>query len=251
MTHPIIYDIVFELKDKNMKSFLLSICLLSIFYLAIPLKSYAEVSCQPIYGGGQTCTTVNNITVNKTVINPKNGKMVDSLGINDPKFSENSIITFQIALTNNTDSLITHIEVKDIFPQYTIFNTGAGTFDPKNKTLTFGVDNLGPNETRVFTLVGKVMDINQLPAIQRVVCVVNQVTATINQGATSQDNSQFCIEKKALTSQSVTKGGFPVLSPNPVYNTPATGPESLILFALIPTGLVGIALRRKSKQPYL
>lgn len=217
-----------------------------LFFVAVPI-SFAAISCQPIYGGGQTCVSVGGITVDKTVINPQTRKMVDSLGINDPKFSANSIVTFQIALTNATDSLITHIDVKDMFPQFVNFNTGTGTFDPNNKTLTFGVDNLAANEKRVFTLVGKVVDINQLPAAQSITCVVNQVSATANQGATSQDNSQFCIQKKPPTPQ-VTKGGFPVLSPVPITTTPSTGPETLILFSLIPTSAIGLFLIKKAKE---
>lgn len=44
------------------------------------------------------------------------------------------------------------------------------------------------------------------------------------------------------------KGRFPILTPPPVKTTPATGPESLMLFSLIPIGLVGWFLRRKSKR---
>lgn len=51
-----------------------------------------------------------------------------------------------------------------------------------------------------------------------------------------------------------TKTGFPVLSPVPVTAIPSTGPESLVLFSLIPAGILGWFLRkystkRKPKQP--
>lgn len=230
------------------KIYILSLFFASCFLLLIFTQvAFAGISCQPIYGGGQTCVSIGGIVVNKTVINPQTGKMVDSLGINDPRFSENSIVTFQIALTNMTDSLISRIDVKDIFPQYITFSTGGGTFDPNNKTLTFGVDNLAPNETRVFTLVGKVVDVTKLPSTQSTTCIVNQVIATADQKTVSQDNSQFCIKKVVPSPVSVTKGGFPVVSPVPAIVTPPTGPESLALFSLIPTAITGWFLRKKGK----
>lgn len=222
---------------------LLILLLVTTSYLILsPSLSYAGFSCQPIYGGGQTCVSIGGVAVNKTVINPQTGKMVDSLGINDPKFSAEYIVTFQIALTNTGDSQIGHIDVRDVLPQFVNFNAGPGNFDPNNKTLTFGVDNLAPNETRVFTLVGKVVEISKLP--QNVVCVVNQVTAATKEEQISQDNSQFCIEKKVP----VTKGGFPVFPAPTITITPPTGPESLALFSLVPTGVLGWFLRKKSHR---
>lgn len=221
-----------------MKKFFVLFVLISIFLLP-PSFAHADFSCQPIYGGGQTCTSSDNISINKTVQNPQTGKMVDSLGITDPKFSPDAVVTFQISVTNTSKSTIKHIDVTDTFPQHTAFNTGT----VNSASFTFGIDNLKPDETRVFTLVGKVNDVDSLPS-QQIICVVNQATAKTDQGATSQDNSQFCIDKKFVSTPSVgTKGGFPVLPAAPIIVSPSTGAESLVLFSLIPTGIAGWFLK--------
>lgn len=228
-----------------MKKFFLFF-LLSVLYFLFPSSAKAEITCQPIYGGGQTCITTGTISVNKTVMNPKTNIMVDNLGINDPKYGPGFIVTFQLAITNTTNSVISQIDVRDTIPQFMNFSAGPGNFDQATKTLNFRIENLNANETRVFNVLGRVVDVNNLPN-SSIVCVVNQVNAVTNQGATAQDNAQFCIEKNLLpTTVTTTKGGFPVLSPTDVTSAPKTGPESLILLSLIPTGIAGFALRKYS-----
>lgn len=217
-----------------------------MLYLMIPSSAKAEISCQPIYGGGQTCISTENISVNKTVMNPQTNRMVDNLGINDPKYGPGFIVTFQLALTNTSNSVISHIDVKDIIPQFMNFSAGPGNFDQSTKTLTFGVENLNVNETRVFNVLGRIVDTNLLPNSQSIVCVVNQVNAVTNQGATAQDNAQFCIEKDLLITPTTPKGGFPVFPPTEVGSAPTTGPEYFL--ALIPAGILGLILRKYSTK---
>lgn len=207
-------------------------------------KAYAVTSCQPIYGGGQSCIATTNLVIDKTVLNPQTNLLVDNLGINDPKYEPGFITTFQIKVTNTGNSPFSSVEVKDIFPQFASFSSGPGTFDDNTKTLTFSVANLASNETRAFTILGRIADANSLPT--STVCVVNQALAKTNTNEVAQDNSQLCIEKKAAptTPPTATKGGFPVLSPAPITTTPATGPEALALFALIPTLGAGLFLRK-------
>lgn len=213
-------------------------------------KAYADTSCQPIYGGGQSCVTTNNIAINKTILNPETNKMVDNLGINDPKYQPDFITTFQIRVTNTSDRDFSSVQVKDIFPQYILYSAGPGTFDANTKTLTISLENLKVNESRLFTILGRVVDPNSIPLTNGNICVVNQALVTSNNNDVAQDNAQFCIEKLAITTQtsvtSTTKGSFPVLSPVPIKITPSTGPESLILFSLIPTGIAGWLLRKIS-----
>ena len=229
-------------------NWLLSITFLLTIFAFTP-KAFADISCQPIYGGGQTCVSTGSISVNKTVMNPQTSKMVDNLGINDPKYAPGYIITFQISVTNTSNSAISHTDVKDTFPQFINFSTGPGSFDEALKTLSFGIENLGANETRVFNVLGRVADASNLPDAQSIVCVVNQVNAVTNQNSTTQDNAQFCIQKQVLQpaqTTTITKGGFPILSPVTVVASPSTGPESLVLFSLIPTGLAGWMLKKHS-----
>lgn len=235
-----------------MKTLLGLVIFLAVVFFLFPPKSYADTSCQPIYGGGQSCVTTNNIVVNKTVFNPQTNQFVDNLGINDPKYQPGFVTTFQISVTNTGNNNVSRIDVRDIFPQYVSFGSGAGTFDSNTNTLSFSLADLAPNETRTFGIVGRVINAEQIPvASGSVVCVVNQAIAMINDNNVSQDNAQFCIQKTLTPTTAInTKGGFPVFSSVPVTSTPKTGPEAFALFALIPTGLSGwfmIKYSNKSK----
>lgn len=224
-------------------SFLLS--LLGTFYITNPFVSKADVSCQPIYGGGQTCVTSENLHVDKKILNPKTNKMVDNLGVKDQKFEPGTVVSFEINVKNTSDNVLKKVDVTDMFPDYLNFFSGTGSFDVNKKTLTFSIEDLKVNETKNIKVTGKVADADQISIEQGIVCVVNQVMATNSDDSSesSQDNTQFCIEKKV---SGETKGGFPVLPITPVYSTPATGSESLVLFSLIPTGIAGWFLRKHS-----
>lgn len=222
-----------------MKLFIQLAFLLAITLFVFPVKSFADSSCQPIYGGGQTCITSSNILIDKKVLNPSTNTFVDNLGINDPKYKPDFIVYFQINLINTSDKTLSKIAVRDTFPQYITFNAGLGNFDNKTRTLSFNADDLKPNESKTYTIIGRVAAKDKLP--QEIICVVNQAIATTDNNQTSQDNTQFCIENAAAT-----KGGFPVLSPSPMKQTPATGPEAMALFAMIPTGIAGFVLRKFS-----
>lgn len=210
----------------------------------------AAVSCQPIYGGGQTCIEVGKIVINKTILNPSTNTFVENLGINDPKHQPSSLVTFQLVVTNVSDSDISRINVVDTFPNFVNFSSGPGTFDTNTKTLSFSFDNLKRGESRTFTLQGTVVAANQLPADQGVVCVVNQVSAKSEPtGEGAQDNAQFCIEKQIIGVEVPGKGGPVVIPQKPVppsVGIPKTGPELLPLVALIPMGALGAFLRKKT-----
>lgn len=211
-------------------------------------KAFAQAPCQPIYGGGQTCIVSPNILVDKKIFNPKTGSMVDNLGINDPKYQPGSITTFQISVTNSSNKTISKIDVKDIFPQYVAFSSGPGAFDTNTKTLSFSIENLKSDESKTFTIMGRVVNTDQISVTQgSVVCIVNQANATSDNNGFSQDNSQFCIEKVSLQPSPSVKGGFPILSPPPVITTPPTGPASFQLAGLAITGILGYFLIKKSQ----
>lgn len=257
LTYPIIIDIL--AREVTMKTILLSSFIFTIYFciaellFAIPVK--ANVTCQPIYGGGQTCVSTGNILIDKKVLNPVTQKMADNLEINDPKFLPNSSISFQINVTNTGGSEIKHADIKDVFPQYVIFTKGPGKFDPNTRTLAFEISNLLPNETRVFTITGRVVEANRLPMDLGIVCNVSSANAITADSGTSQDNTQFCIQNPSLVLSASTgkggyqtvlpKGGFPVLPPPDITSSPATGPSWIVLFSLIPTLLAGLFLRKK------
>lgn len=238
-----------------MNKTLFGLLISTIFLLSSATAEASTVTCQPIYGGGQSCTQSGNVSINKRVFAP-NGGLVDNLGINDTKFGPESLVNFQIAITNTGNSQIATVQVKDIFPQYIDFSSGAGNYDSSSKTLSFDVSGLNPSETRTFTVVGKVVKAESLPVDKGIVCVVNQATAKdASSSQVSQDNTQVCIQKSLETTvtqtgttvvATETKGGLKVFPPQKVLTSPATGPEMIPLMALLPTGILGAFLRKKA-----
>lgn len=190
-------------------------------------KALADGSCQPIYGGGQTCTA-GNITISKDVRNPQTNVFVHDLGISDPHYFAGNLASFQVNVSNTGNATINTVTVKDILPDYLTYDSGTGSYDSFAKTLTWTISNLQPGQTQTFVINARVAAQSQLPSTMGVVCVVNQAVATTSEGQNAHDSSQLCIGK--LTS------------------TPSTGPEVLDLLALIPTGLAGIALRKVAKK---
>lgn len=183
-------------------------------------------------------------------MNPQTNKMVNSLSINDPKYKPGSLVTFQVKLINTTNSTFPEINVKQAFPPYVSFLGGVqgdGNFDSSTKILSFQVSNLEPDKPRTYTILGRVVDADQLPGKHSITCVVNQVVAEVLDPASAKNTSRFCIEKgltPSLPKAVMQKSGFPVMPPPTISKTPATGAESLILFSLIPTGVLGWLLRK-------
>lgn len=241
LTYPIIYDTLPRLLNfmKKIHCFIVTLFLATCYLLLVTSPVLADGTCVPVYGG-QSCILASPILINKTVQHPKTGSFVDNLGVNDPRFSPNQTVNFQLAVTNTGTSTIAKTTIKDTFPQFVSFVAGPGSFT--NNVLSFEVDNLLPNETRIFTVTGKIADANSLPSDATITCVVNQATATTDNNQVSQDNAQVCIEKPVVT----TKGGLLVEElPKKVFKTPPTGPEAIPLLALIPSAVAGIFLRKK------
>ena len=223
--------------------FLLSTVLTILLFANV---AQASVTCTPIYGGGETCISKGEIDIEKKVNHPDASKggtenFVDNLSITDSKFHAGDQITFKLTVTNTGDDTLNTVEVKDILPSYVTFVSGPGNFDPNTKTLTYTLKDLKAKESRTNDLVVKVVQEADLPVQNGDVCAVNQSFVQAN-GMSDQDNVTFCIEKKKM----VTKGGLPVKPAPVVTQAPPTGPEMAALFALIPAGLSGLILRRKT-----
>jgi hypothetical protein len=230
-----------------MKKFLIFI-LFTISHTLFANFAFADTSCQPIYGGGQSCIISSSIEIDKKVLNPKTNKFVDNLSINDPKYHPGFILNFKLTITNISNATIDSIDIKDIFPQYVDFNSGPGIFDIKTKTLSFSVNNLKPQESKTFIIMGRIVDMKELSINKGAsVCIVNQASATFDKNSYSQDNSQFCIENSEATQVVQEKGGFPILPSSKIKTTPATGPGDFQLIGLAAIGILGYFLRKQSK----
>ena len=230
------------------------IFLISILYFLSSGMVYADTSCEPIYGGGPTCVTTGGLVLNATVMNPQTNKMVDNLKPTDPTYKPGSLVTLQLMLTNVTTSTFREIDVQNVFPMYVNYLAGEGNFDQNSRILSFKVKDLEPNKPKTYTLMGKIVEAQQLPDENSINCVVNQATGIVLDPASAGDTSTFCIEKKIQVTPTpinkpAEKSGFPILTPPPtISKTPATGPESLALFSLVPTGILGWYLRKKSRR---
>jgi uncharacterized repeat protein (TIGR01451 family) len=174
---------------------------------------------------------------------PNTSNFADNLSVNDSKYSAGQTIPFKIIVTNTGSNKIGHIKVTDNLPQYLTWVSGDGSWDANARTITFDINNLDAGRAQQFMINAKVVDNNQLPSDQSTVCVVNHVNAFEDSGSTASDASQVCISKQVVTSN-LTPEVFTTVPPKKIPNT---GPEMLPLLGLIPAGIAGIALRRKSK----
>ncbi len=204
-------------------------------------KAYAD--CQPIYGGGQTCTSYS-FTIQKLVQVPGKGggNYVNSLSINDAKYASSQTVNFELIVTNTDSQTIPTINVTDTLPKYLTYVSG-GSYNSSNNTVNFTINNLGAGQSQTYYITAKVADATSLPTEQGIICLVNQAAATDNNGVTNSSSSQFCVQKTVLGTTTPTVYSTPV-----VVNTPATGPEMLPLMALIPGGLGGLILRKKTNK---
>jgi len=228
---------------KNLiTSFAFAVTALALF--ATSSAFAGESNCQTVYGGGQTCTSSVKFTINKLVQNPgKGGEYVDNLTVNDNKYTAGKTVSFKIIVTNTGSSTLTNLSVVDTFPQYINFAAGAGSYDTGNKKLSFIIPSLGAGKSQEFVISGKVVDEGNLPSNAGITCVTNTARAVDNSGAAAEDASQVCIQKNVFGAPTPE-----VFQKVPVKQVPATGPELYSLIALIPTGLAGVMLRRKSSR---
>ncbi len=211
--------------------------ILSVIFVAaiaaVPSKAFAD--CQPVYGGGETCTSYA-FSIQKFVQVPGKGggNYVNNLSVSDPKYFASQQVNFRIVVQNTGSQTIPTINVIDTLPQYVTFVSGPGTFNSNNDTLSFAVNNLNPGQSATYYVSTKVLDSDKLPSDQGIFCPINQVSATDTNGFTNSTSSQFCIERNVL-------GAIPT-----IVSTPSTGPEVLPLALLLPGGLGGLILRKKS-----
>jgi len=226
--------------------------------------------CSPIFGGGPTCEQSDLVTINKKVLSPKvaankgavftDNDFVENVTQKDTRYTPNTPTAFRLYVTNKTNKELKDVIVSDVFPQnFLTFVTGNGTFDVKTHTFTTKI-TLKPNETRKITIQVLTATTDDILKSNAPLCTVNVATAVVNK-KTSQDNSMLCVdlEERAVIATTFptqtpknpaqTKVGLPVVSPiasNQMQKAPSTGPEMLALVGLIPAGLLGQYLRKKS-----
>ena len=228
----------------NIKNTLSTIALTGAF-LATAGSSFAAGSsnCQVIYGGGEVCNNDIKFSINKLVGVPNKSDFVDNLNINDAKYSADQTVPFKIIITNTGNTKIGHMKVTDTLPSYLTYVSGGGTWDQNARTITFDLNDLDAGRAQQYVINVKVVADNQLPQDQGSVCVVNQANAIEDSGVKASDSSQVCITRQAIPQKSTPE----VFTTVPVKKIPNTGPEMLSLLGLIPAGIAGLMLRKKSR----
>lgn len=228
------------------RNFLLS--LLALFLISTPVFA-ADAECQPIFGGGQSCQTSNTFVVATTVQNPENKAFVKQLGSKTSPIAPINTLTIRIIVTNNSNNPLKNIAVKAKLPKAVTSVTTKGTYDPKTNIFSYTIANLNANASSQTTLNAQI-------APQAKGCFTNSISATIDKQI-SQDASQFCITPSVTSLQNqlptanpsnTTKGGLSLYPSSNQSQTPASGPETLALFSLIPAMALGFFLQRKTRN---
>lgn len=237
--------------------YLLSLFSIIVITLVTATVVYAQNTngCQPIFGGGKSCEQEGNLLLDKKLRTPGATTWVDQANITDPKYGPDQAVVFQISVRNTSNRAIDNITVTDVFPQFVRFTRGPGTFDASTNTLTVPIKRIEAEKTTNLVIEGQVGTAVSLPS-NPALCVVN--VATAKQGRnTSTDNTQFCIQTPGIqpSAQAAPNSANPnqpqpsqplvLQSPN-VATSPKTGPELLSLIGLLPAGLGGMYLRKKT-----
>lgn len=258
---------------KNVFAFIITLISLTLLttVLAQPAKA-ASASCQPTYGGGENCVKTATLLLNKTVQTPQTKTFVDNLTGNDPAYAANQPVTFQITVTNTGDAPFQKVTLTDTLPATVSYVSGGGKLNVNTNTLTFDTFALQPQQARTFTITAQTL----LMQGTGLACAKNKANATADSQA-MEDTAQFCVQTVAAsptptatpTALPKKKILLPVASPTPdqtivasvpeetrggkkvfpapvTTKTPPTGPEALLLAALLPAGLLGQYLRKKS-----
>lgn len=222
----------------------IGLALTTLAFITAAAQAAGNSNCQVIYGGGEVCERNIEFSLDKFVQKAnKGGEYVENLNTNDPRFRADQDVVFKVVVKNVGQDTIENMTVTDTLPSYVTFVSGAGNFDKNSNKITFTLQNLAKNEQREFIIATKVVGENSLPTDKAINCVVNHVSAVESNGATAKDSSQFCIERAV-----VAKPTPQVFDKTPVKKIPETGAESfLALIGLVPAGIAGFALRKKSK----
>lgn len=227
----------------NFRNLFTTLAVTGVFFVTVGSINAAGSRCQVIYGGGEVCDKDIKFNLEKFVQkNNKGGEFVENLTANDSKFSAGANVVFKLVVSNTGASKIDSITITDTLPQYLTYVSGVGTYDSNSKKLTFTLNNIEPGNKVEHLIATKIVEDKFLPSDQSTVCVINQVNAQESNGATASDSSQVCITK-AITATPIPQ----IYEKIPVKNIPNTGPEMLPLLGLIPAGITGFILRKKSK----
>lgn len=216
---------------------LVAFLLLTTSYLLLATGSFAQYGQYGPYGGPEPSLS---ILIDKMVGKPsvtKGGSIdqdyVDNLSPSDPRFSAEQEVFFKIKVKNTSDVKLKDVTVKDFLPDFVDFKEGPGDFDKDSQTLTIDAGDFEIDEEKLFFIKVKVVEQDELPADQGILCLVNKAQG-FDGGVSDEDTAQFCIEKEVLG----------------VTAVPSAGPELglALLIGQFSTLGVGLLLKRTSRS---
>ena len=149
--------------------------------------------------------TPTDLTINKDVRNPITGLFVDNLNVTDATYSLGSEVLFRLTIKNASGETFNPVTVKDVFPDQLTFVSGPGTYDTKNRALTFELENLVAGESRTVEILAKFAT-NGIP---NGTCVNN--TAYVSAPARpsgDNDTAQVCVQTEVLGATTLPVAGF-------------------------------------------
>lgn len=167
----------------------------------VSLMAVSPVSAQT-YGEAPTPT---DLTINKEVRNPITGLFVDNLSVTDAVYSLGSEVLFRLTIKNASGETFNPVTVKDVFPDQLTFVSGPGTYDSKNRALTFTLENLAAGESRTVEVLAKFAT----SGISSGTCVTN--TAYVSapaRPAGDSDTAQLCVQTEVLGATTLPVAGF-------------------------------------------
>ncbi len=192
------------------------------------VKPVFAQGCTTQYGGTQTCPQ-SLLAITKEVQNPITGNFVKGLATTDATVSPSGDVLFRLTIKNISGETLNPVTVTDTFPNVMSFESGPGTFNSANNTLTFTLNNLIAGETRTVQVQAKVAASSAFSSTANFTCVTNNANASAN-GQSAQDSAQVCIQNKVLGATTLPVAGFDDL---------------YIILPFIGIGLAGLALLRR------
>jgi len=249
----------------------LSLTLASLLSMAVspaPVEAEQVPTCLELYNGGPTCKTSEVISIDKTVQNPTNAQFVDQIEPNDTQIQPGNSIIFRVVITNTSERNLEDISFTDTISNTLTFQESQqGTFNASNNVLSYTIDSLEAGEEETFDIMLQIKPQEELPSLTGPLCIPNIAEVSVGDEEAS-DNVQLCLT--STQSKNGTENGngatFPIGSPTPTTQpangttkggqvvhdaptsdkSPDTGPELLALAGLLPAGLAGFYLRRKT-----
>ena len=195
----------------------------------------AKEVCTTQYGGGETCTTVDEpseIKIYKRVYNPKDGAFVENMASSSYKFGLDEIVTFQLKVTNSGEDNLKDVEVKDELPsgvRYKSFSSNDVNTQPSvsGRTVIFNIGDLDVGESKT-VIIYAIYDNPTVTPSDNALCLTNWSFATgydnENNKTEDNDSSDYCYtlpEGKVLAGSIVIARELAELKV-----LPATGPEA-------------------------